>query len=90
MISSRIHWLDLLAVQGAFKRLLTPHFKTINYAALSLLHGPNLTSIHDYWKKHSFDSMGLSYFSLVKLDVLENSLKSSGWDSMLLLQGAQV
>ena len=22
---------------------------------LSLLHGPALTSIHDYWEKHSFD-----------------------------------
>ena len=24
---------------------------------LSLLYGPTLTSIHDYWKKHSFDDM---------------------------------
>ena len=26
-----------------------------NYLALSLLYGPTLTSIHDYWKNHSFD-----------------------------------
>ena len=26
---------------------------------LSLLCGPTLTSIHDYWKKHSFDYMDL-------------------------------
>ena len=34
-----------------------PQFKTINSLALSLLYGPTLTSIHDYWKNHSFDYM---------------------------------
>ena len=33
----------------------TPQFKTINSLALSLLHSPTLTSIHDYWKNHSLD-----------------------------------
>ena len=33
----------------------TPQFKSINSLALSLLYGPTLTSIHDYWKNHSFD-----------------------------------
>ena len=33
----------------------TPRFKNINSVALSFLYGPNLTSIHDYWKNHSFD-----------------------------------
>ena len=33
----------------------TPQFKSINSSALSLLYGSTLTSIHDYWKKHSFD-----------------------------------
>ena len=28
----------------------TPQFKSINSLALSLLHGPTLTSIHDHWK----------------------------------------
>ena len=32
-----------------------PQFKSINYLLLSLLYGPTLTSIHDYWKNHSFD-----------------------------------
>ena len=31
----------------------TPQFKSINYSALSLLHSPTLTSIHDHWKNHS-------------------------------------
>ena len=33
----------------------TPQFKSINFSVLSLLYDPNLTSIHDYWKNHSFD-----------------------------------
>ena len=28
----------------------TPQFKSIDSSALSLLYGPTLTSIHDYWK----------------------------------------
>ena len=32
----------------------TPQFKSINFLALSFLYGPTLTSIHDYWKNHSF------------------------------------
>ena len=33
----------------------TSQFKSINSSALSLLHSPTLTSIHDHRKKHSFD-----------------------------------
>ena len=33
----------------------TPQFKSINSFALSFLHSPTLTSIHDYWKNHSLD-----------------------------------
>ena len=33
----------------------TPQFKSINSSALSLLHSPTLTSIHDHWKNHSLD-----------------------------------
>ena len=32
----------------------TPQFKSINSLVLSLLYGPTLTSIHHYWKNHSF------------------------------------
>ena len=32
----------------------TPQFESINSSALSLIYGPALTSIHDYWKNHSF------------------------------------
>ena len=33
----------------------TPQFKSISSLAPSFLHSPTLTSIHDYWKKHSLD-----------------------------------
>ena len=52
-ISFRTDWLDLLAVRGTSSP--TPQFKSINSSALSFLYTPNLTSIHDYWKNHSFD-----------------------------------
>ena len=35
---------------------LTPQIKSIDSLVLSLLYGPALTSIRDYWKNHSFDS----------------------------------
>ena len=53
LISFRMDWLDLLAVQGTLKRLL--QFKSINSLVLSFLYSPTLTSIHDYWKNQSFD-----------------------------------
>ena len=55
LISFRMDWLDLLAVQGTLKSLLQHHSSLV----LSLLYGPTLTSIHDYWKNHSFDYMDL-------------------------------
>ena len=33
----------------------SPQFKSINSSALSFLHSPTLTSIHNYWKDHSLD-----------------------------------
>ena len=55
LISFRFDWLDLLAVQGTQESSPIPQFKSINSSVLSFLHSPTLTSIHDYWKNHSFD-----------------------------------
>ena len=55
LISFRMDWLDLLAVQGTLKSLTTPQFKPINSLVLSFLYSPTLTSIHDHWKNHSLD-----------------------------------
>jgi len=37
------------------KESSTPQFQSINSSMLSFLYSPTLTSIHDYWKNHSFD-----------------------------------
>ena len=55
LISFRMDWLDLLAVQDSQESSPTPPFKSINSLMLSFLYGPTLTSIHDHWKNHSFD-----------------------------------
>ena len=39
--------------------------KNINSLALSLLYGPTLVFIHDYWKNHSFDYVDLHWQSNV-------------------------
>ena len=43
----------------------TPQFKSINFSALSFLHSPPLTSIHDHWKNHSLEQMDLCWQSNV-------------------------
>ena len=51
LISFRMDCLDLPAVQGTLQEFSpTPQFKNINSLALSFLHSPILTSIHDHWK----------------------------------------
>ena len=55
LISFRMDWLDLLAVQGTQESSPPPQFKSISFLALSFLYSATLTSIHDYWKNHSFD-----------------------------------
>ena len=55
LISFRVDWLALLRVQGASRVFSNTTFKSINSSALSFLYGPTFTSMHDYWKNHSFD-----------------------------------
>ena len=59
LISFRIDWLDLFAVQGTLKSLLQHEFQSSNSSGLSFHYSPTLTSIHDHWKNHSFDNMDL-------------------------------
>ena len=51
LISFKIDLFDLLAVHGTFKTLL----QYPSLMASILLYDSTLTSIHDYWKNHSFD-----------------------------------
>ena len=55
LISFRMDWLDLLAVQGTLKSLLQHHSSKASIWRLSFLHSPTLTSMHDHWKNRSFD-----------------------------------
>ena len=56
LISFRIDWLDLLAVQGTLKSLLQHHSSKASILWCSaFFYSLTLTSIHGYWKNHSFD-----------------------------------
>ena len=59
LISFGTDWFDRLAVQGTLKSLLQHQVKSIQSSVPSLLYDPSLTSVHDYWKNHSFDYMHL-------------------------------
>ena len=54
LISFRMDWLDLLAVQGTLKSLPQHHSsKASIFLAFCFLYSPTLTSTHDYWKNQS-------------------------------------
>ena len=55
LISFRMDWLDLLAVQGTLKSLLQHHSSKPSILLCSAFFIVQLTSIHDSWKNHSFD-----------------------------------
>ena len=65
LISFRMDWLDPCSPRDSQESSPTPQFKSINSSVLSLLHSPTLTTIHDYWKNHSFDQMDLCWQSNV-------------------------
>ena len=55
LISFRIDgWISLKSKE--FSRVFSNStVQSINYSVLSFLYDPNLTSVYDYWKNHSFD-----------------------------------
>ena len=55
LISFRMDWLDLLAVQGTLKSLLQHHSSKASILQHSAVFRVTLTSIHDYWKNHSLN-----------------------------------
>ena len=56
LISFRMDWLDLLAVQGTLKSLLQHHSSKASILRCSAFFTvPTLTSIHDHRKNHSLD-----------------------------------
>ena len=61
LISFRIYWFDLLAVQGTLKSLPNTTVHSIDSSVLSFLYGTTLRSIYDYWKNHCFDFRDLCW-----------------------------
>ena len=55
LISFRMDWLDLLAVQGTLMSLLQHHSSKASILQHSAFFTVQLTSIHDHWKNHSLD-----------------------------------
>ena len=56
LISFRTDWFNLLAVQETLKSLLQHHNSKASILWRSAFFiVPTLTSIHDYWKNHSFE-----------------------------------
>ena len=56
LVSFRMDWLDLLAVQETLKSLLKNHsWKASILRCSAFFTAPTLTSIHDHWKNHSLD-----------------------------------
>ena len=56
LISFRMDWLDLLAVQGTLESLLQhPSSKASILWCSAFFIVPTLTSIHDHWKNHTLD-----------------------------------
>ena len=53
LISFRMDWLDLLAVQGTLKSLLQHHSSKASIPRCSAF--IIVQPLHDYWKNHSFD-----------------------------------
>ena len=65
LISFRMDWLDLLAVQGTLKSLLQHHSsKALISCVLSFLYGPTLISIYDYWKNFDYMDYSFDYMDL--------------------------
>ena len=63
LISLRVDWFDLLVVQDSQESSPAPQFGVIKSSVLSLLYGSTFTSIHDYWKNHSFVDMDFCWQS---------------------------
>ena len=54
LIFLRIDWFDHpYSPRDSQESSFAPQFESINSLVLSLLYGPTLTFIHDYWEKHA-------------------------------------
>ena len=75
LVSFRIHWFDLLESPWNSQESSPAQFESINSLALSLLYGPTLISVHDYWKNCNFDYT----FAGKVMSLLSNMLSRFVW-----------
>ena len=54
-ISFRIDWNLIFLESKGLSRVFNTTVQSISSLVLSFIYGPTLTSIHDYWKNHSYD-----------------------------------
>ena len=62
LISFRIDWFDLLAVQGTLKSLLQRHSSKASILSCSAFFMVQLNSVHDYWENRKFIGKVMSFF----------------------------
>ena len=61
-------WFDLLCYPRDFQESSpAPQFKSIDSSVLTQPYVPTVTSIHDYWKNHSFDCTCIYIYSWIPL-----------------------
>ena len=65
---SPLEWTGWISLQskGLSRVFSNTQFKSINSSALSFLHSPTLTSIHDHWKNHGYILRASLIVQLVK------------------------
>ena len=83
LISFRIHWFPCCP-RNSQESYPAPQLESINFSMLSLLYGPTLVSVHDYWKSHSFDYSTFSSLNLRNLlqkanKLLQGTLYAPTW-----------
>ena len=63
LISFRIDWFISLLSKGLTRVFPSTTVQNHKFFWASFLYGPTVTSIHDYWKNHSFDYTDLCWQS---------------------------
>ena len=78
LISFRMDWLGLLAVQGTLKSLLQHHSSKASILQGSAFFIVQLTSIHDYWKNHSLDLLCIFFHNKKREGIRRRGTDTAG------------
>ena len=91
LISFKLTGLISLCPRFSQESSPAPQFKSISSSVLSLLYGPTLTSVHDYWESHSFDYTDLCWQSDVSAVICINirHVLFSFWFTLLCITGCR-